>query len=165
MHPPSVRRASKRAFALLDALTASVISVISLLAFYAASGQAIRLVKSGKQGAYASEVLQQRIETFRATSQWSNVTTSAGLISQMQPASAVAANFPGASESVKIEPYPAVAGTALVAARTAAGAVSASGPDLSAQLCVKLTLTVNWTASGGVARSRQLATIISKGGL
>ena len=46
---------------LIEVLVAMMLSVLALTAFYASSGQAIRIVKSGKETALASQLLQERI--------------------------------------------------------------------------------------------------------
>ena len=79
-------------------------------------------------------------------------------------ATLTAANFPGATETVTITSYPA-GGTPIVVSRAPGGTITTSGASLSAQKCVKLTLQVSWTGVGNKARNRQIATLLTKGGL
>ena len=79
-------------------------------------------------------------------------------------ATLTAANFPGATETVTIASYP-VAGTAIVVTRAPGGTISTSGASHSTQKCVKLTLQVSWTGVGNKTRTRQVATLLAKGGL
>lgn len=141
-----------------------MLSVLALTAFYASSGQAVRIVKNGKETALASQLLQERIEALRSAPLWTSVTTPAGVSAVITSATLTAANLPGATETVTIASYPA-GGTPIVVTRAPGGAIVTSGSSLSAQKCVKLTLQVSWTGVGNTARSRQLATLLTKGGL
>ena len=165
-HPPtgliSLRR--EAAFSLAETLMAVAISIIAATSFYAAAGQAVRIVKTGKETAYASQMLQQRVESFRATPLWANVTTVDGLNNLMTGATATAANFPGATETCTVVTYPNP-GTPLIVTRSPGGIISSSGPSLSTEKCVKVTFKVNWIGTGHTSRSREVATVLTKGGL
>ncbi len=156
------RRAT--AFTLVETMVAMAVSMISLVALFAATGQAIRIVRSGQEIAAASQMLQQRIESFRYTPPWTNITTAAGITTLVTTAAATATNFKNATETFSVEPYPA-GGTPLVVTRTPLGALSTTGSSLATQQCVKFTVSVTWTGIGNVQRTRQLSTIMTKGGL
>ncbi len=145
-------------------MIAIAVSVIALAGLFAAAGQATRIVRSGKEIASASQMLQQRLETFRYTPPWTNITTDAGMRTLITTATATATNFANATETFTVEPYPA-GGTPLVITRTPAGALSTTGSDLSSQRCVKLTVSVSWTGIGNIQRTRQMSTIVTEGGL
>lgn len=155
---------SRAAFTLVEVLIAMMLSVLALTAFYASSGQAVRIVKSGKETALASQLLQERIEAMRSAPLWASVTTPAGVSATINSASLTAANFPGATETVTIASYPA-GGTPIVVTRTPGGSIATSGASLSTQKCVKLTVQVSWTGVGNRARNRQIATLLTRGGL
>ena len=157
------RGSSPRAFSLIEVLVSITLSAISLTTFYASAGQAIRIVKSGKDTANASQLLQQRIEVFRSTPQWTKVTTPTGIAALMTPMADSAVNIPGPTETVTVNSYP-TPGTPIVVTRTAAGAITRSGANLDTQKCVKLTIRVTQTVSGRT-RARELSTILTKGGL
>ena len=145
-------------------MTAMIVSIISLVGLFAAVGQAIRIVRSGKEIASASQMLQQRLETFRYTPPWTNITTSAGIGTQVTNAAAVSTNFNNATETFTVAPYPA-GGTPLVVTRSPAGTLSTTGSDIPSQRCVKITCGVAWTGVGNIQRTRQMSTIMTKGGL
>lgn len=145
-------------------MMAMVVSVISLVGLFAATGQAIRIVRSGKEIASASQMLQQRIETFRYTPPWTNITSTAGIRTVMAAETATAPTFGNATETVSVTPYP-VSGTPLVVTRNPAGTITSTGQDLTAQTCVKFTVTTTWTGVGNIQRTRQVSTIIAKGGI
>ena len=152
------------AFTSAETMIAMAVCMISLVGIFGAAGQAVRIVRSGKEISSASQMLQQRLETFRYTPPWTNITTSAGITNLVTNATATATNFASATESFSVEPYPA-GGTPLVVTLTPTGSLSTSGSDLSAQPCVKFTITVSWTGIGNIPRTRQLSTIMTKGGL
>ena len=141
-----------------------MVTVVAITAFYASAGQALRIMKAGKETVLGSQLLQQRIEAFRSAPLWISVTTPAGISSAVSGATQSAANLQGATETFTVTSYPS-AGTPIVVTRSPAGTLTTSGSSLSAQYCVKLTVRVNWTGVGNVARSRQMSTIVSKGGL
>ena len=152
------------AFTLIEVMVSMMLSVLALTAFYASSGQAVRLVRSGNEAARSSQLLQDRIEAMRSAPLWSSVTTPTGLQTIMTSATATAANFRGATEVVTVATYPA-GGTPIVVTRTPSGTVTSTGAALSTQKCVKATIQVRWTGSGNMTRSRQITTLLTKGGL
>ena len=151
-------------FVLAETLISVAVSVISFAGFYMSCGQAIRLVRAAKETGYASEMLQRRIEDFRFSPPWTNMTTVAGIISVVSPPTEVAKNFSGVTETFTVVPYPA-GGTPLVVTRSPNGSITSSGPDLSNQRCIKLTVAASWTGTSNFVRTRQIATIVAKGGL
>ena len=159
---PSARRCA--AFSLVEVVVAMMVTVIAITAFYASAGQALRLMKAGKETVLGSQMLQQRIEALRSAPLWTSVTTPAGLGSVVSAVTLSAANLQGATETFTVTSYPS-GGTPIVVTRSPTGTRTTSGPSLSAQSCVKLTVQVNWTGVGNVARSREMSTIVTKGGL
>ena len=145
-------------------MLAMMITVIAITAFYSSAGQAVRIMKAGKETVIASQLLQERIEALRAAPLWTSVTVPANLSAVVASSALSAANLPGATETFTVTSYPS-GGTSVVVARSPAGSITTSGASLSAQYCVKLTARVNWTGVGNVARSRQMSTIVTKWGL
>lgn len=155
---------SSAAFTLIEVLVAMMLSVMALTAFYASSAQAIRIVKSGKETALACQLLQERIEAMRSAPLWTSVTTPAGLSTILSSATLTAANFCGTTETVTVASYPA-GGASVVVTRTPGGNIVSIGSSLAAQKCVKVTIQASWTGVGNTGRSRQIATLLVKGGL
>jgi hypothetical protein len=151
-------------FTLVETLVAMGVTVMSLAGFYLASGQAVRIVRAGKEMGCASEMLQQRIEDFRYTPPWTNLTTVAGITSVVSTSTAISQNLKGVTETFTVVPYPA-GGTPLVVTRSSDGTITSSGSDLSAQRCVKLTVAASWKGVSNAVRTRQMSTIVAKGGL
>ena len=161
-YAPSARR--RRAFSLVETLIAIGISIIALTGFYGSSAQAMRILRTGRQVVSASQISQERIETIRTSTRWSSITTPQGLSALVANATASAANFPAVTETFTLVAYP-TAGTPIVVTRSASGTITSSGSTLSAQSCVKLTVQTSWSGNGGTTRTRQLATILTRGGL
>lgn len=155
-------------FTLVETMFAVAISVMGLAGFFAASGQALRIVKSGKELGSASELLQQRVEAFRAAgvSHWSSKLLSpAGAASVVTSAQGAASTFPVVTESYVITPFPAT-GASFTVLRTGTAAPGTSGSALPAGAkCVRITGQVTWSSSNNRSRSRSLSTILTKGGL
>ena len=152
------------AFSLVEVVVAMMVTVIAITTFYASAGQAVRIMKAGKETVLGSQLVQQRMEALRAAPLWTSVTTPDGLRSEVAGATLSGPNLPGATETFTVTSYPS-GGTPIVVTRSPTGTVTSSGSSLSAQYCVRLTVRVNWTGIGNVARSRQMSTIITKGGL
>ena len=141
-----------------------MITVIAITAFYASAGQALRVMKAGKETVLASQLLQERIEGIRAAPLWASVTVPDRLKIAVAGSTQSGANLQGATETFTVSSYPS-GGTPIVVTRSPTGTFTSSSSSLSAQYCVKLTARVNWTGIGNVARSRQMSTIVTKGGL
>ena len=157
------KRTAEAGFLLADALVAAGVAVIALAGFYASTQQAGRVLRTGREIAQASELLQQRIEALRYAPPWSNVTTASGIASVTAAATGVSANFSNVTEIFTVSDYPS--GSSLTVTRSPSGTFTNNGVDLSSSRCVKVTVAATWTGIGNVQRSRQLSTIITKGGL
>ena len=161
---PKLRRSPREGgFTLIEPLVAMGVSVVALMGLYSSASQAGRIVRTGREIASGSEMVQERIESFRYTTTWANVTTGAGIQTTAASASAIAVNFGNVTETFTVQPWPS--GSQLVVTRTPGGSFTNNGVDLSSNKCVKFTVSASWTGVGNVARSRQLSTIITKGGL
>ena len=150
-------------FAFAETMVAAAVAVIALGGFYASTQQAGRVLRMGKETVSASEMLQQRIEALRYAPPWSNITTAAGIASVVAAPTGASANFSNVTETYTVSGYPS--GSVLIVTRSPSGTFTNNGVDLSSTSCVKVTVTASWTGVGNIQRSRQLSTIISKGGL
>jgi hypothetical protein len=109
-------------------------------------------------------VLQERIEALRYAPPWSNVTTASGVATVVAAQAAAATNFAAPlTESYTIAAYPT--GNQLTVTRAPNGTFTNNAVDVSSSLCVKVTVVATWTGLGNVQRSRQISTIMSKGGI
>ena len=153
----------QQGFALVESIVAMGVTTVALLGFYASEQQAARIARAGRTVASASEMLQERIEAFRYAPPWTNITTAAGIASVTASAPAIAANFTYVSETFTVQGYPS--GSQLVVTRSPSGTFTNNGVDLSSSRCVKLTVTATWLAPGNVSRTRQISTIVTRGGI
>jgi hypothetical protein len=163
MKPLFRRRRSEAGISLVETLVAVGVTVAGIAGLSSSAQQATVIARSGKAFAAGSQMLQERIERFRQVTNWSNVTTASGIAALTASSSAVASTFPNVTETFTVQPYPS--GTALVVTRSPSGTFSNNGATLPTTTLVKLTITATWTAAGNVQNSRQLSTIIAKGGL
>lgn len=148
---------------IVETMVAAGITVAALMGFSVSVQQASRLARSGKAVASASEMVQERMESFRYTPTWSNVTTAAGIASVASAPSAIASLFPNVTETFTVQPYPS--GSQLIVTRSPSGTFTNNGVSTGTTSCVKLTVRATWTAVGSTSRSRELSTIIARGGL
>jgi hypothetical protein len=139
------------------------VTIAALAGLSASTQQATRIARAGKAASSASEMVEERIESFRYTTTWKNVTTAAGIASVASTPAAIASNFPNVTETFSVQPYPT--GSQLIVTRSPTGAFTDNGVDLSTSKCVKFTVTATWMASGSSTRSTQFSSIITKGGL
>ena len=163
MKRPAKSKRSQQGFTIVESVVAMGMTAIALLGFYTSEQQAARIARAGRAVASASEMLQERIEAFRYAPPWTNVTTAAGIASVTASAPAIAANFTYVSETFTVQGYPS--GSQLVVTRSPSGTFTNNGVDLSSSRCVKLTVTATWLAPGNVSRTRQISTIVTRGGI
>ncbi len=163
MKPLFNRRHSQAGFSLVDALVALGVTVAAIAGLSASAQQATVLARSGKAFASAGQLLQQRVESFRRCTTWTNVTTAAGIAALTPAPYENATTFSNFTETFTIQPYPS--GTALVVTRSPTGTFSNNGVTLPTTTLVKVTIAETWTVTGTTQRSRQVCTLIAKGGI
>lgn len=152
-------------FTLAEILVTLALCVTAMATFYAASGQAIRLVRAGKESASANQLLQQRLESFHSSKLWKDGLSPDNLkpfVALTQPA---VASLPGAAESYTVSGYPS--GTpSFTVSRGADGKITTSGTTIpKAQKCVKIAGQITWKGAWSISRTHTQATILSRGGL
>jgi type II secretory pathway pseudopilin PulG len=155
----------ERGFTLVDAMLATAICGFAITALFAATGQALHVVKAAREAGCASELLQQRMERFRASSPWSNLASPSTAATMVSTATEIGPSLPGATEIFTFSDYPSD-GNSFTVTRNAGGTVTTTGSALpSTQRCVAISGKVTWTGWSGLNRSRTLLTIITKGGI
>ncbi len=174
MNATRFSRARSGGFTLVDAMLATAICGFALTALFAATGQALHVVKSAREAGCANELLQQRMEAFRSytppplpviSASWSNLLSPTAASKFLTNATAIGSSLPGASETFTISDYPNATNTFTIS-RSASGAVTTTGSALlTSQRCVKITGQVTWNGWAGLNRSRNLQTIITKSGI
>ena len=159
----SSRKKCEAGISLVETMVAMAVTVAALAGLSASTQQATRLARAGKNAASASEMIEERLEAFRYTTTWSKLTTGAGIASVTSAPTAISSNFPNATETFTVQPYPT--GSQLIVVRSPSGSFTDNGVDLSTTKCVKLTVAATWTASGASPHNTEFSTIITKGGL
>jgi len=157
-------RAAASAFALIESTVAMALLSLMLGVMFATNAHLLGLLKQGKQSSFATELIQERMEQLR-TSVWTDVTTPANLVFLVDQAQArlTSANLPGVSETVRIEPMVNPTNIAITCLRPATGSSTATGPVLTAEKSVKVTVTIQWQG-GKRTRTRGVSTIITNRG-
>lgn len=148
---------------LMEVVVAMGVTVASLAGLSSSVNQATKIAKAGKAYASASQMIQERIEAFRHNTSWTSVTTAAGIAALVASPTTVAATFPGATETFTVQPYPS--GSALVVTRSPAGTISYNSVTLPTGTLVKLTITATWARTATAQSTKQLSTLLAKGGL
>jgi type II secretory pathway pseudopilin PulG len=153
------------AFTLVETMVAMGICGFALSAFFVATGQAVHIVKSARETGCASELLQQRMERFRAANPWANLTSPSSVSSMVTAATEIGSSIPGATETFTISDYPAD-GNSFTVTRSSSGTITSSGAALpTTQRCVLVNSLVTWTGWSSLNRTRTLTSIITKGGV
>jgi hypothetical protein len=151
-------------FALVESAVAMALLSLMLGFMFATNAHLLGLLKQGKQSTFATELIQERVEQLR-TSVWNDITTPANLVilADQSQARLTSANLPGVSETIRIEPMVNPTNTAIVCSRPATGSSSVTGPVLTSEKSIKVTVTVQWQGSRRT-RSRGISTIITNRG-
>ena len=138
---------------------------LAITAFYGAVAQGLRIVKTAREQALASQLLEQRFEALRARKFWTTVTTKSGLANALEEPVASAAGLAEVSESFRVGPYPGEK-VAFTVTRRADGRVSQTGSSLpSTQGSVWVTGVVTWRSGAKTTRSRSISSVLTRGGL
>jgi type II secretory pathway pseudopilin PulG len=150
---------------MVETVVALALCGLTISVFYASISQAIRLARSTRDTAVAAQLMQQRVDSLRSMTPWTQVTTASAVATLISTASPVPADFPPATETITVAAYPAD-GTSFSISRTYAGALTTTGASLAAsQRCVQVTMQFAWTQPNRLPVTRTLSTILSKGGL
>jgi type II secretory pathway pseudopilin PulG len=159
------RRRRPAAFTLLETTVATALCALAISAFYLSTNHAVRLARAGRETALASEVLEQRLSSIRRLPLWTSVTSTTGINQLLATPSPAAASFPAAAETVTVTPYPPDTKKFTVQ-RSTSGALTTTGASLPATAqCVQVTVQIDWTGPNKLMATRQLSTILTKGGL
>jgi hypothetical protein len=152
-------------FALVDALMGLAVCLISLAAFYTASAQAVKMVRTARERAVASQLIEQRLEDLRTRPSWRDVIAAEGLKAVLKETPSAANLLTDLTEQYVVLANPGTA-PAYTVFRAANGRVAVGGNPLPiSQTSVRIVTTITWGAADRQRQSRSLATILTKGGL
>ncbi len=151
---------------IIEATIAACTSAMFLGSLFAMNITSMKTLRTARQAAVASQVLQQRIETLRIAN-WHQMTDATWLKSNVLSKAVDGADFLGsANETVTLVPYDSATPGNTQLTRTGQTAQIVSNTPLLAENAVKVIWTVAYT--GGVQNAtitRQAVAIIAKGGV
>jgi len=165
----SQRRLGSSGFTLAEVLIAIAVSVIFAGAAFTTNERLLVALKSQKETTAATMVLQQRMETFRATA-FSNIAT-ASYVQGSIVANATGSEAPlgNLTETVTISSYaPADGSTPTVVQRNSAnptGTIVSTNANLANSTLVRVDVLLSWTSANSRSRSRQLSSIFGIGNI
>jgi Tfp pilus assembly protein PilV len=148
-------------------MVAGVIMAIFLSSLFALNGSSLAAIRNAKESTYASQVLQQRIESMRIAN-WHNVTDANWLKSNLLNQDAPGENvLKSASETLSLVPYEGTNTNETKLTRTGGVAsIVSQNPTMLTENAAKIVWTINYRgAPNNRAYSRQIVAILAKGGV
>ena len=161
--PPALCR--RGGFTLVETLVAMGLCVLGLSVFYAAVSRCLRLVQDAREQAAVSQLIEQRFDSLRGRSFWTEVITISGL------RGAIAKTSPNAGALAALsETYTVMAHAGQIAAfsvtRRDDGSITSTGASLPlSQRSVRINAALTWGAAPHPRRTRSVSTVFTKGGL
>jgi uncharacterized protein (TIGR02598 family) len=158
---------SARAFSLIESTIAAAISVLYLSSLFTMNIASMETIRSAKESAASSQVLQQRMESMRIAN-WHQVTDPDWLHDNLLNVDALGgAPLKGLSETLTLISYGSASIGNTQLTRTGGSTTILNRNDqLLVGNAVKVIWTVNYTGSpNDRACSRQIVAILAKGGV
>jgi hypothetical protein len=156
---------------LLEAMIACCIVSLFFAGLYQMNWRGIFLLKSGIDGASASQVLTNLAEQIR-TANWNEITDPTYLSGTILANSTGTGHLPAVVQTIDVYPYPtsgSPSGMAIEVTRDASGNVTtptAGNGKLSTSTTVRVDLTLSWnTALNQNPHTRMLSLIINQAGI
>jgi len=163
----SLARARQGGSTLLEAAFAASISALFLGSLFTMNTSTMGTIKMAREAAWASQVLQQRIESMRIAN-WHQVTDASWIQTNLLNTDASGSSgLKNLSETLTLVPYgsAATAATKLTRSNGATQVVTLNS-SLLTESAMKVIWTVNFTgAPHDRATTRQTVTILAKGGV
>lgn len=153
---------------LIEATIAACTSAMFLGSLFTMNVQSMKTLRTAREAAGASQVLQQRVETLRIAN-WHQITDAAWLRTNLLNTSAAGSeNLKGATETVTLIPFGSTTtgNTQLTRASNGTTAIVNNNSALLAENAVKVVWTVAYSGGlQGATTTRQTVAIIAKGGV
>lgn len=164
----SLARARQAGSTLLEAAFAASISALFLGSLFTMNTSTMGTIKMAREAAWASQVLQQRVESMRIAN-WHQVTDASWIQANLLNTDASGSSgLKNLSETLTLIPYGSGASTAPTQLTRSNGAtqIVTFNVSLLTESAMKVIWTVNFTgAPHDRATSRQTVTILAKGGV
>jgi hypothetical protein len=162
--PPLGGGQRSKGFALVESMIGMALVSLTLSCLFAANAHLLGLLRQGKEGTFATQMIQERMDSLRGAL-WDQVTDPAKLAQQLlAPATVAGASLPGATETIKVEPLANTTNISGQCVRIPGGTVSSTGSILSSRQSVKVTVSVQWN-SRHRARTHAATTVLTNGGI
>jgi Tfp pilus assembly protein PilV len=160
------RRSSLAGFTLVENIMACAIIAVGMAGTYTLNGQAMSILRMGRDQACASQVLQQRIEHLRIAN-WQRITNRTWIRDAILDAPADGSSeLSGLTETVTVSPFAGVGGANTF---TRAGSTASAGNN-NVSLIANDGVIVKWrvTWKGAPAsriHTRETLAVLAKGGV
>jgi hypothetical protein len=163
----TAKHLTEDASTLIEASVAAAICALFLGSLFTLNTKAMSTLKSAREAACASQVLQQRIEALRIAN-WHQVTDADWLTANILNADASGASgLKSASETLTLEPYgSANTATTQISRSSGQANIVTRNSNLLSEFAVKVTWVVNYTGTpNDRPMTRQTVAILGKGGV
>jgi hypothetical protein len=163
----TLRPTSERGSTLIEATIAAAICAIFLGSLFTMNTSTMETIRMAKEAAWASQVLQQRVEGLRIAN-WHQITDAdwvrTNLLNTDAPGST---NLKGLSETLVFTPYGSASNTITQVERVGGAArVVTSNSGMLLENAMKVVWTINFTgAPNDRSQTRQTVAILAKGGV
>lgn len=158
---------SETGTSLIEATIASCTAALFLGSLFTMNMSAMRAVRTAREAASASQVLQQRVETLRIAN-WQQITNASWVTANLLNANAAGADKLNAvSETLTLTPYngTTTASTQIVRSN-GINQIQSQNTALLKESAVKVVWKVAYTTGGkGGTTTRQTVAILAKGGV
>lgn len=157
----------ERATSLIETTIAAGISAMFLGSLFSMNSSSMQAIKMAREAAYASQVLQQRIESLRIAN-WHQITDPDWLKANILSADAAGSSaLKGETETLTLVAYgSSTPGNTQLNKSLGSPATIVNRTALLAEHAIKVIWTVNYTgAPGDRPISRQTVAILAKGGV
>jgi hypothetical protein len=159
------RRAGIAAFSLVENILACAIVALGLAGTYTLNSQTMGVLRMAKEEAFASQVLQQRIEHLRIAN-WQRISSPTWIRDSLLNVSADgSSSLRGLSETVTLTPLGSSTGNTF--SRTGSTAVAGSA---NTSLLTQDSLLIKWSVTwngipGGKVHTRETLAVLGRGGI
>lgn len=160
-------------FTLVEAVFAAALIAFFLASVFALNSQGLSILRSARESASASQILQERVEQLRIAN-WQQVTDSSyllgnGFYGKRGDAADGLANLTETTrvslfdpDTLQVDPN---ADQIFVARRGGQSILNSDNPDLTNERMVRIDVSVMWTGTGDRARVRETTLLMSQGGI
>lgn len=163
----SSKRLPQHGSTLIEAAIAAAIAALFLGSLFTMNTSTMGTIKAARETAWASQILQQRVEAMRIAN-WHQITDADWILANLLNADAPGSNgLKNLSETLILVPYGSTSTATTELTRTSGScSITSRNSSLLTENAVKIVWTVNFIGSpNDRAYSRQTVAIVAKGGV